>query len=162
MEHEGAFLEGPAYPWLTPEDIAREAHVMYEVRIDDITANSIADELAPLCFLKASWAADRGKTAFYIWLKYRLLEYGCFDVPRRQCHDNEPTGFWGPPMHFFFMHLEETPEMLTRLASGPPSWEELERQRDAARSRLFAAMQTHYPRPIDRTAERVAPDNDRQ
>lgn len=83
---------------------------------------------------------------WFSWLKNRLDELHAFQAG----HKSFPASPWPVPLHVFFIHIEETPEMVARLAEGKPA------QPTPARSRLPKSMLKTL-RPIDAVAKRVAP-----
>lgn len=81
-----------------------------------------------------------------MWFKNRLISCG---VLVAGCKGILPGQIF-VPLHIGFLHLNETPEMLARLAEKPS----LEEESKVARSKVFKTAQ--ILRPIDRVALRVA------
>lgn len=88
------------------------------------------------------WSCD------YVWLKSRLVGLGVFRTLGMVTDIAFKT-----PLHFFFLHIDETPEMIARLQN-----ERVVDEPTPARSKVFAD-DSLIPVPIDRTALRVARPN---
>lgn len=135
----------------TPEDIRNHSLWFYGVTLTSIQVDELFAKYHKLGKNGGGWAGKKlnGTTAgLAIWLKSRLYEQGAFDVVHHPPDDLHTAC----EMHVFFIHLEETKQMMARLKS------DAEAKRDTiARSRMHKYMQANEVAPIDKTAFIVAP-----
>lgn len=124
------------------------------------------DDLEQACCgmprLPCSDAPDWDDDHWVEWYRAVLVESGALPLDESLHEDRRTTSVWredleelrgpiwlGVELHVFFLHLQETVEMLRRLHT-----ERTQLAPEVARSKMFSAVER--VRPIDRTAALVA------
>lgn len=124
------------------EDLAQRLAARFEVPVDP-------EQLRRACArdFKPARLDKLVDDYFVVWLKNRLTEMGAFGT--EEGRSGKDAGRLTVPLHVFFLCLEETAEMLQRLAR-----DDGEVAASAARSKVFTTPLV--PRPVDQVAGRVS------